>query len=252
MQEELKNLERIERYFEGRMDEDERHDFEIAMMLDTDLQRESELYQRMVGAMRDIKSEEVRLRLREIESGLDRKKYAPGRRISVRMRRMLLVAVLVLGIGSTLFLLQKSSSGPSISPELLPIEEGLPVLMATVGDKAFDDAMSLFKAGEYSDAYIMFRPLLDFHPGNDTLLFYAANALLRSDHAEDALPLFHSLAASHSIAFKEKAEVYVAICTWETGARQQALNRLREISLLENHPYRIEASTLFDTLSSTK
>lgn len=250
MHEELKNLERIERYFEGRMEEKERRDFEIAMMVDPELQQESELYRKMVGAIQNIKAEEVRMQLKDIESGLDRKRPALGPRVPGRIQRILLVAVLVLGIGSTLFLLQKNTSGPTIHPDLLPVEEGLPVLMGTAGEKAFDDAMSLFKAGDYGAAYTLFGPLLDLHQGNDTLLYYTGNALLRSGRAGDALPLFNRLSASHSLAFREKAEVYVALCNWETGAKQQALNRLREISLLENHPYKSEASTLFELLSS--
>jgi tetratricopeptide (TPR) repeat protein len=252
MQEELKHLERIERYWEGRMTQEERLDFEIALLVDPVLQRESDIYKGVVQALKDIKTENVRNRLKAIDTELDRKGRSPGRTSSFPFQRVLLAALVVLAIGSTLFLLQGRTSSTSINPDFLPVEEGLPVLMSTSGEKSFDDAMSLFKAGEFRESADRFIPLLESRPVNDTLLFYTGNALLRSGRAADALPLFNRLTISHSPAYALKAGVYVALCSWETGAKQEALNQLREISFLENHPYKNEAMALFNQLKSTR
>lgn len=252
MPEERLHLERIERYWEGRMSEEERRDFEIALLVDPVLQQESDNYRSVVLAMKDLKAEQVRNKLKDLDAELDRKDAVARRGLSLPFQRILLAAMLVLAIGSTLFLLQNGASIQSIAPELLPVEEGLPVLMGTSGEKAFDDAMSLFKAGDFHESYKGFRPLLALQPGNDTLLYYTANALLRSGRAGDALPLFNRLTSSHSPAYGLKAGVYAALCSWETGAKQEALDQLREISFLANHPYRNEAKTLFDYLDSSR
>ena len=252
MQEELKNLERIERYFEDQMSEEERKDFEIALLVDTALQNETEVYRNLMLAMKDIKSETIHNRLKELDSELDRTSFVKNRRASIPFQRALLAALVILAIGSTLMLIQRGSSVPSTEADLLPVEEGLPVLMSTSGEKAFDDAMSSFKAGEYDNAYDRFLPLLEQEPANDTLLYFTGNALLRSGRPGDALPLFQKLISSHSSVYGLKAEVYKALCTWETGVKQEAIDQLREISFSEKHPYRKEAGALLNKLGASK
>jgi tetratricopeptide (TPR) repeat protein len=206
----------------------------------------------VVLAIKDVKADDVRNRLKVMDTELDRKKSGGGKNTFFPLQRVLLAALVVLAIGSTLLLFQKGASRPSINTGLLPIEEGLPVLMSTSGTKAFDDAMSLFKAGEYNEAADGFLPLLELQPTNDTLLYYTGNALLRSGRPDDALPLFEQLTSSNSTEYTLKAGVYLALCHWEAGVKQEALSRLREISLLENHPYRNEAKSLFEVLGSPR
>jgi len=250
MQEELKDLERIERYFEDRMGEEERKDFEIALLVDPVLQHELEVYKNLMLALKDIKSEAVHDQLKRLDAELDRTPSIGNRRPGIPLQPFALAALIILAIGSTLFLLFKGASVQSIEPDLLPIEEGLPVLMGTSGEKSFDDAMSLFKAGEYNLAHDGFLPLLEQEPSNDTLLYFTGNALLRGGHPGDALPLFRRLISPPSPTYALRAELYAAICLWETGVKQEAIEQLREISFTENHPYREKAMALLNHLRS--
>lgn len=100
-------------------------------------------------------------------------------------------------------------------------DPGLPVPMSISSNPLFHDAMVAFKMGEYAEAHAKWAPLLQQQPGNDTLRYYIASALLEMDSTEKALPMLEHLAADSSSTFADKARWYLFLSYLRAGRTDQ-------------------------------
>lgn len=242
------HIERIEAFHEGRMDEAQRKDFEIQLLVDLQLQQENDAYLRVRQAFRDRKEKEIRSRFHQIDQELERP--APtGIRALHRSWRIAAAFLLVIGAAWIL----KLAVTPTVNStdDLFPDEPGLPVLMGKGTDhKEFDQAMSVFQAGEFSQAAGRFDVLYQVNPSNDTLAYFLALSMLRQRQGDVALSLFSRLASGHS-CYKAKSVYYQALAQYLIDGDAEKMEvALKNISSDPAHPLSGFSSQVLDRLSS--
>jgi predicted Zn-dependent protease len=115
-------------------------------------------------------------------------------------------------------------------------EPGLPVLMST-GQRRYDGLMNAYKQANWPEAEQAVRSLLKVEPKNDTVLYFQAIVLSRTERCSDAIPIFDSLPTSST--FRERALYHAAICHLRLGDRtaareaMQAMEPVRDPQLAE-------------------
>jgi tetratricopeptide (TPR) repeat protein len=235
----LENLELIEAYYSGELAESERQDFEIRLLVDAELKEEYERYVAMVQAMRETGEEKVRARLAEIDRKLDQGGTGGGLR-SPSGKKKLIVPVLVAACLLLIFFMVRPVSLNSYESHI-PYEEGLPVLMSSVGSKAFNDAMSAFRDSRFTEALPVFQHLSNEQPRNDTILYFLANAELRLGKFAEARLNFEKLAGNDESVYRYKAQFYQALSCWALDENELARELFTMISGNAQHPMRNEA-----------
>lgn len=107
-------------------------------------------------------------------------------------------------------------------------DAGLPVVMGSTDDPAFQDAMVAFKLGDYEEARDKWSTMAASDPGNDTLRYYLASATLAMGDAAGAMPLFEDVSSDPESVFRQRAQWYLFLAYVKSGnvdrARAMALD----------------------------
>ena len=165
--EELKHIELIEAYHEGKLSPEANVEFEVRLLVDQELQEENELYKKILYGFHDIKTDQIRMKLRQIDIELDHRKKGGSGRGKFFWFTGIAASLLI-----AFFLYVKFSEAPKFTASLIPFETGLPVLMGTEGKLEFDNAMSELKAGNYQAAEKGFSNCLVSNSANDTTMYF--------------------------------------------------------------------------------
>jgi hypothetical protein len=97
--------------------------------------------------------------------------------------------------------------------------------------------MNAYKQANWPEAEQAVRSLLKVEPKNDTVLYFQAIVLSRTERCSDAIPIFDSLPTSST--FRERALYHAAICHLRLGDRtaareaMQAMEPVRDPQLAE-------------------
>lgn len=239
MEDNLKNIELIEAFYENRLSPEERHDFQVRLLVDKELEEEFEFYKKIVYGFDDIKADNIRRKLKQIDAEIDlkdktRSKQRKGHSFWV-VSSLLVISVLIIYL--------RYNSSTDYSSDMLPYEPGLPVLMGTHSQVYFDNGMSSFKAGDYTTAERLFSKFAALHQ-SDTSLFYLGNAQLRNGQYALAIESFKKVKLFDNSHYREKADYYLALAFLANRNKKEAGEVLRLISLDTNHLFYKEASAL--------
>src|ERR1035437_1175808 len=94
----LKNIELIEQYFEGKLSEKERIDFEAKLLIDAEFKKEYEFYTHIVAGIKEAGEDKLREKLKIADRELDSGKVISIERKS-NFKTLALAASLIFLIG---------------------------------------------------------------------------------------------------------------------------------------------------------
>jgi tetratricopeptide (TPR) repeat protein len=237
MEDNLKHLELIEAYLEGNLSEEEKVDFEVRLLVDKDLEEEFELYKKIVGGFKDIQTENIRQKLQAIDDEIDSNSHKP----STKFYWWAGIAAVLLGV---LFIHNFYSPSNKFSKDLIPTEEGLPVLMSTNSNLVFDNAMSQFKYGNYNLASKEFSIALKKNPTNDTTLYFLSISFLQNGDYKESIKILNELMKQPNSKYYEKGEFYLALSYWAENRNKEALLLLNKISNDKEHPFFLQSKAI--------
>ncbi len=235
----LKNIELIEAFFEGRLDAEERQRVQTLLDTDPEFKEEFELYKTLVTGIKNLRADEIKSELKKIDDELDEKQQHPTKSSNSFFGIPLAIAatLTVILMSAGYWLYQSKFSERAIVYKYYVEDPGLPVLMSTGSNKAFDEAMNHYKLGQYQESFSAMENLLTSDTSNDTLLYYSGVNLLKSDKSHEAVEYFRKVISEPSSEFFQDAQYRLAFCLMITGNTEEAKKILTTISLDQNSQY---------------
>jgi hypothetical protein len=156
-------------------------------------------------------------------------------------------AVLLLVVAVTWWLLPTENANGRYA-DYLYADPGLPVVMGTLDDPAFAEAMTRFKQEDYRAAAAGFRVLAEEQVANDTIsYYYGISTLLAGEPAAAVTPL-EAVARDETSLFREKAEWMLALVYLEAERVAEAREVLTDIRDRPGHRFRERAAELIGEL----
>lgn len=224
-------FERFESYWSGKLPESDRQQLEIDLLLDPHLQQAFAEYKHVREGLDRYARKDIQKQLEVLDRSLAVPLHAKRPRQSQKRRALALASALAACLALGWFFYPR---GYSVND--LPHEEGIPLYMGEQENRAFDSAMSVYRSVDFAEAARAFSGLPDMEQ-NDTVLFYLANAELRSGNSAIALKHFKSLAEQKTSVFYDKARYYAAMALWSAGNEREASALLHQIATEPKHPY---------------
>lgn len=221
MNDELKNIELIERYWEGKLSEVERIDFESRLLIDSELKEELDLYKNVVAGIKDAGEEKLRHKLKVADEEIDATKIIPINKKS-NFKILAFAASLILLIGlTTIWFFQRGSDMQSLANKYYEKEKGLPMEMG-MSNKKMDEVMVNYKNGNYSGMANQLNELLKSNPDNDTLTYFFGIANYELKNYRPTIASFNQIPSSS--VFFQKAQFRLILTNLKCGDKKSALN----------------------------
>ena len=246
---ELKNIELIENYCEGKLSVIEKSDFENRLLIDSDFKEEFDLYKIIVAGIKDNGEENLKARLKVADLELDSfsSKIVELNKKSNYHKYWGLVASLVLILGLTLFWkLSSSVDLPKLADSYYEKDKGLPIQMS-VSKNQMNKVMATYKSQEYKQASTQLDLLLQDNPNNDTIHYYfgivnyeLANYWISKSTLNSIMPESY---------YYEKAQYRLVLIDLKENSKQGALDKIAICLKNKNHLYYDKLSQLKEELS---
>ena len=234
------NIELFESYLENRLSSEEKSSFEVRLLMDPDFYEDFSNYRKIANGLRDLGTEKVRLRLRMFDKELDSAKKNPTGSFWIWS---------TLGVAAILcivFLTRYQGESDLIS---VPPDEGLPVSMGSLhGNLGFENAMQLFKSGDFSGALTGFRLIQNDIPNNDTLLYYAGFSEMMLLNYENAINDFNKVLFDGSSDYLLKSRYYLAFCYYQNSMLTEARKALHPLVSDPKNPFPSETERFMQVL----
>ena len=231
-----KDLELLDRYLLGRLNEKELKLFEERLKNDLALQQSLDELTVIRSAIRRETKENVLDLLKEKEAIIQNKE---NRRLTFGMRRFLSVAAAILLIATVgYYVLFNNLSEPMTGEALYELyydgpylnivggtERGATELEETLEAKAY----LAYDLGEYSEAITYFKELIDQNK-TATNYFYAGVSSLELGDME-AAKIYFNVTANHFEEFREQAQWYMAMTLLKENRVNEAVSSLVYLNL---------------------
>ncbi len=241
------DMERIDRFIDGTLTEEEREQFEAMMQTDPELKAEVELHRDIKVGAQAYFDQELKDKLAAVDEDPSFRS-AEGNQVSFRLWRTLGVAAsVVLLVGLAYIFLN-----PSTNPEELYLSYYQPYPnivnpLERSQNNLPDDGMSNYEQGNYQKAVEVFDQELSGNPQSDFRLFYQALSFLEIGEAEKAIGNLQQLQGSVSSDLYLPAQWYLALAHLKNADTQAAKAQL--LKLIQNGgDYQSRARELADEL----
>ena len=243
MSENLKNIELIELYLEGKLSENESLSFKNRLLIDEDLTEELELYKQTISLIKENSTCLLQEELNLLDEQLDKdltieapkteniKKYSIKKLIGIAAS-LLLVASLGLYVFST-------SENEELFNQYYIKDNGLPVTMSA-SNNSLNTVMNFYKLGNIEEAYTEINKFEE----NDTILFYKAAVLIELKQYNKANTFLNNI--SEVSAFKQKAQYYYALSLLQENNKEKCKKALQTIVNTKRHKYSEQANQLLN------
>lgn len=245
MSEAIKNIEIIERYFEGRMDSIEKIDFENRLLNEPELNEEFQLYKLIVEGIKEKGTEDLKARLKiadlELDANTNKEIRLQPKKSSLPYWSIAAALILIFGIGF-IWKISSNQNLSDIANTYYEKDKGLPNEMS-LGANRFDKVMQAYKANDFKQASSYIDELLIENLNNDTLLFY--NAVVKFELEDYKKAKEYLSQVNINSAYFQKAQYRAVLVELKLNNKQEALKIINECLADKNHLY-------FDKLSKLK
>ncbi|MGY6522187.1 MAG: tetratricopeptide repeat protein [Mongoliitalea sp.] len=213
-------FEQIENYILGKLTEQEKESFEIALQTDPSLQ---DKVQEVKGLMEALEEAGLRASMEEFhqvfdtELALDKpvKRLNPWFGVAAAVITLLILAgVWVLIPTSTIY--------EDLFESYYVEDPGLITAMSSESDYEFDRAMVDYKSGNFKDAVTRWQQILELKPENDTLNYFLGAAHLALNETGTALDYFEKVSQLPQGRFTNDTFWYLALVYLKQGKVEAA------------------------------
>jgi tetratricopeptide (TPR) repeat protein len=132
-------------------------------------------------------------------------------RISMRRIYYAAAATLILLMIPGYFVYQNMTFNSRMYNEFYMKDPGVPVVMGSTNNSAFNNAMIEYKDANYKTALALFNQLRASDNYNDTLNFYSGLCYLETDYPEKAVDLFKKVTESETSYYYYPANYYLGL-----------------------------------------
>ncbi len=214
-------FERIERYMQGEMTEQEKSAFEAEIATNPDLQREMEKHKELVDALKDQEILDFRRKIQTIEG----KEKAQARSLRKRLMRFAAAIVLIIGLTAVIWYTFRADTKNLYENYFT----AYPVESQIRGSEVegISNALDLYKDGEYEEAIPGLEQMLMKEPENGLLKIYLGNSLMEFNEMRKAVGLFTEF--NSEMAYYEEARWYLALAYLKMDQKESSKSVLKEI-----------------------
>lgn len=239
------NLDRVDRYLEGNLSEQERAAFEEKLLHDQILQEQVAEMKLIRAGIKHVSRKAALQKFKALEQTLPPVSQS---RLNLWYSTWLQAAAILL-IGLLAYIFWPISVDEQ---ELFATHfEAYPnIIMPTVRGKVTNDstikalAFRAYDQKQYEDAAVLFNRIEN---KDVNILFYLGNCYLALEQPNKALPLLENVLNNYDV-FDEQAEWYLAICFLKLEERERATQALRRV-VTRNSAYKDKAQTILDKLN---
>ena len=229
-------FERIERYLDGLMDQEEQSAFEASLKTDSILNQQFEEVrllrlaieeQSLRNKLNDFHEEIISEDAGSQTNGVKTKTIFAYKAIAIAASLALLM-----GFGYWLLFGQQSAN-ERLYAEYFKPDPGLLTPMSTTTEYDFYRGMVDYKQEKYGEAINRWKPLAEQKPENDTLNFYLGVSFLAKDETDEAIAYLSKAVRVPSSTFIDEAWYYLGMAQLKEGQSEEAIQAFRK-SKLEN------------------
>lgn len=232
----MEESELIDKYLRGELGEQEQVDFTKQFQLDDNLKRRIALRRLILEGVSLAYTDKLKQDLTAFDKSLD------GKNRFKFSWKMAAVFVFIITAGTALyFSVQKPNP-----LDFDVAEPGLPNAMGMTNDIAFNNAMNIFKIGDFDNAGRQFNSLLAANPENDTLLYFSGLCDFRTKQIESAIQKWIQI--DDTSTFSIKATYRIAIAYWLQGEEEKAKELFSKVTASESGELRTESKKALGAL----
>jgi tetratricopeptide (TPR) repeat protein len=216
-------LERIERYLTGSMEESEANVYSQELEA-SDLLKEKTREVRLL--LLAINEQSLQQALHGYHDEMNGAKNGIKKNAKVMpISRKWLMAACAIGIImiSVWAILQMRNQNERLYSEYYKPDPGLPTYMSSSSDYNFQKAMVEYKNGEFDKALKAWTALLNAKPGNDTLKYFVAVTYLGLGESQRAIEKLQPVASDTASAFNKDACWYLGLSYLKQNRLDSAL-----------------------------
>lgn len=223
----MKNLDKIEKYIKGELEESDLWEFKKALETDVLLKNELRQYQEIMELTRNKEKQNLMALLNEIHQ--DNKNSS--KRIFLNRHKVSLIAASVLlffAVGGSLFLMLNRNSQDELFASYYSTESAsFNVRSATVGiDQPVMQGMQFYELQDYSTALDMFSKV----PDNIMGRLYSGLSHIELCEFDKAIEDFKFVINHNDNLFIDQAEWYLALCYLKTNKTKEATKYFEKIA----------------------
>lgn len=218
----MEESELIDRYLKGELDQEKSERFINRLASDTELQQKVALRKFVIAGIAAAYAEELKSKLADVDRTMENKN-----RFLFSWKMTAAFAAIVITASVLYFIIQKPDPY-----EFDLVEAGLPNEMGSASKIALNNAMSIFKAGDYEASGKAFHELLIHSPNNDTLLYFSGLCNFRNKHPESAIEKWKGIETES--VYYSKAVYRMGIAHWALGDLNTANELLQQAKQSDN------------------
>jgi hypothetical protein len=246
-------FEKINRYFEGKMEADEKQEFETNCKYDPKIAAALQLWADLENLNQKNTAE---LDLREQLKGIHQKLYGEkpqGHKHFFLAKKFWyaaasVAALLVLIVGILIVMLPGKQAGNEDLFSMYYNPEQLVLLSRSAGQQ-FTEAVHLFQKADYDAAAASFSQLLAHDTTNYRLMLYTGFAHTGAGNFDHAITAFQKVLNAEANLYTGHARWFLTLVYLREGQTVKTIENLEFILAAEGHPYKKEAAELLAILS---
>jgi tetratricopeptide (TPR) repeat protein len=245
MRDDEEDIDLIEAYLKGTLDEQALAAFQKRRQEDADFDREVIDYSQIISGIRISQERDFMSKLRHWEGEIENRQEAKV----ISLRTMFSIAasvVLVSLVGVYLFRSGQSDHEQLFQEYFQPYEN---VISERTGKNDHQQrGMELYDQRKYDDAIAELKVAAIEDPDNSLLKCYLGIAYLAEDHAQEAKAIFGSMVPGDQSLTKEVAEWYLAMAYLKLDDEPSLKKTLEDILHQKDHLYREQAKELLKSI----
>jgi len=228
----ITTLTLFDSYYKDMLPAQERTEFEKRLETDSELKKEFDNYSVLVDGISMYERERIKNILKSSSTAADgrAKHIEQHSRISMRRIYYAAAATLLLLMIPGYFVYQNMTFNKRMYNEFYVKDSGVPVVMGSTNNSAFNSAMIEYKDANYKTALALFNQLRTNDNYNDTLNFYSGLCYLETDNPEKAADLFKKVTESESNYFYYPANYYLGLTYVRLDQISNAIGPLKTVS----------------------